>query len=98
MWSLEALFLYRVVREKSNEQLVAAGYDGRGFLGAAEATQGGRFTITTVVNLYVVISAFKMGLHVDLIEGLTQKTTQGVRTDRKGLLAEQDGGQDNLHC
>lgn len=38
MRSLEALFLYRVVREKSNEQLVAAGYDRWGFLGAAEAT------------------------------------------------------------
>lgn len=75
MRSLKALFLHRVVGEKTNKQLVAAGYDRRGFLGATEATQGGRFSIASVVNLYVVVSAFKVGLHVDLIEGLSQNTT-----------------------
>lgn len=70
MWSLKAFFLHRIIREKANEQFVVAGRDGRRLLGATEATQGRRFSISPVVNLNVVIRALQVGLHVQLVEGL----------------------------
>lgn len=72
MGSLEAFLLHRVIRKEANEQLVATGHDGWRFLGATEATQTWRFSISPVVNLNVVISTLKVGFHVDLIECLRQ--------------------------
>lgn len=76
--SLEAFLLNRIVREKANEQLVSTGCDGLGLLGATEATQTRRFSITPIINLNVVISTLQVGLHIDLIEGLWQNK---IRTE-----------------
>lgn len=58
MRGLESLLLHRVVREEANEELVAAGCDGWGLLGATEATQACSFVIFAIVQLNVVVGAF----------------------------------------
>lgn len=87
MGSLEAFLLHRVIREEPNEQLVAAGCDGWGLLGATEATQTWSLPISPVVKLNVVISTLQVGLHVDLIEGLRQnkKMTEYIFINRNLL-------------
>lgn len=72
MGCLKAFLLHRVVRKEANEQLVATRRDGWGLLGATEATHTGSFSISSVVNLNVVVSTLQVGLHVDLVEGLWQ--------------------------
>lgn len=72
MGSLKAFFLHRIIREEANEQLVAAGCDGRRLLSSTETTQFLRFSIAPVVNVNVVIGTLQVGLHVDLIEGLLE--------------------------
>lgn len=72
MGSLEALLLHRVIREEADKQLVATRGDGRGLLGATEATKRWSFSISPVVNLNVVVGTLQMSLHVNLIKGLRQ--------------------------
>lgn len=72
MGSLEALLLHRVIGEEADEQLVAARGDGWGLFGAAEATKRWSFSISSVVNLNVVVGTLQMSLHVNLIKGLRQ--------------------------
>lgn len=70
MGRLKALLLHRVVGEEADEQLVAAGGDGRWLLGAAEAAEGRGLGVAAVVNLDVVVRALQVSLHVDLVESL----------------------------
>ena len=71
MRGLEALLLYRVIGEEANEHLVGSRCDGRGLLGATEATQAGGLPVSAIIDLNVIISTLQVGLHVNLIEGLT---------------------------
>lgn len=70
MRRLKAFLLYRIIREEVNEQLVAAGCYGLGFLCATEAAQTWCFSITTVVNLNVIVSTLQVRFQVNFIEGL----------------------------
>lgn len=70
---LKPFLLHRVIREKANEQLIAAGRDGRGLLAATEASHTRCFAISPIVDLNMIVGALQMGLHVHLIEGLGPK-------------------------
>lgn len=70
MRGLKSFLLHRVIREEANKQLVAAGGDGGRLLGATKATQTWSFSISSIIDLNVIISTLKVGLHFNFIKGL----------------------------